>query len=108
MDECVKALEEPSVAVKSDIFICQWVRSQQIVEEVGRHFMNEPSANVDISDLSVQYILRGYEQQFDRWKAQIPPEILRRKCLISKSLWTCDLTKLCLIELQLSFKARPA
>jgi hypothetical protein len=85
MNECIEALERPSIAVKSDLFLCQWVRSQQIAEEVGRHFfMDDPSANVDVSDMSVQYTLQGYEQQFDRWKAQIPPDLLRRKCLITQ------------------------
>lgn len=82
MNECIEALEKPSVGAKSDLFLCQWVRSQQIAEEVGRHFsIDDPSATVDISNLSVQYTLQGYEQQFDRWKAQIPPDfLLRRKC----------------------------
>lgn len=85
MNECIEALERPSIAVKSDLFLCQWVRSQQIAEEVGRHFfMDDPSANVDVSDMSVQYTLQGYEQQFDRWKAQIPPDLLRRKFLITQ------------------------
>jgi hypothetical protein len=82
MNECIEALEKPGVAVTSDLFLCQLVRSQRIAEEAGRHFfMDDPSANVDVSDLSVQYTLRGYEQQFDRWKEQVPPEfLLRRKC----------------------------
>lgn len=85
MNECIEALERPNIAVKSDLFLCQWVRSQQIAEEVGRQFfMDDPSANVNVSDMSVQYILQGYEQQFDRWKAQIPPDLLRRKCLITQ------------------------
>lgn len=90
MNECIEALEKPSVAVKSDLFLCQWVRAKQIAEEVGRHFfMDDPSANVDVSDLSVQYTLRGYEQQFDQWKAQIPPDLLRRKCLIANLYQEC-------------------
>jgi hypothetical protein len=94
MNEYIEALEKPSVAVISDLFLCQWVRSQQIAEEVGQHFfMDDPSANVDISDLSVQYTLRGYEQQFDRWKAQIPPDfLLRRKCGSQDNIKVCSMT----------------
>lgn len=82
MNECIEALEKSSAAVKSDLFICQWARSQQIAEEVGQHFFtSDPSASVDVSDLSVQYTLRVYEQQLDRWKAQVPSDLLlRRKC----------------------------
>jgi hypothetical protein len=80
MNECIEALEKPGVAVKSDLLLCQWVRSQHMAEEVGRHFfMDDPSANVDVSDLSVQYTLQAYEQQFHQWKAQIPSDLLRCK-----------------------------
>jgi hypothetical protein len=82
MNECVEALEKSSAVVKADLFLCQWARSQQIAEEVGPHFFtDDPSANVDVSDLGVQYTLQVYEQQLNRWKAQVPPDLLqRRKC----------------------------
>jgi hypothetical protein len=80
MDVCIEALEKSSTAEKSDLFLCQWARAQHIVEEIGRHFfMDDPSANVDVTDLNVKFILRVFERDFDEWKAQIPPDILRRK-----------------------------
>jgi hypothetical protein len=83
--KCIEALENPSTGEKSDLFLCQWARAQQIVEEVGRHFfMDDSSANIDVSDLNVQFVLRGFEQQFDQWKAHIPPDVLRRKDTIPK------------------------
>lgn len=80
VEECIEALENSSPVLKSDLFLCQWVRSQHIVEEVGRQFFTDDSlGKINVSDLSALYILRGYEQQFDRWKAQIPPDILNRR-----------------------------
>ncbi len=80
MDECIQALETPGIGVNSDLYLCQWARAQRIAEGVGQQFFtDDPSANVDVSDLSVQYIIRGYEQQIDQWKAQIPSDSRRRK-----------------------------
>ena len=85
MGDCIQALEKPDIAVKSDLYLCQWVRAQRIAEELGQSFlMDDPSANIDVSDLSVQYILRGYEQQICQWKTQLSPEISRRKYMIPK------------------------
>jgi hypothetical protein len=85
MGDCIQALEKPDIAVKSDLYLCQWVRAQRIAEEIGQQFfMDDPSANLDVSDLSVQYILRGYEQQICQWKTQLSPDILRRMYMIPK------------------------
>jgi hypothetical protein len=79
IEECIQALECPGTAVKSDLYLCQWVRAQRIAEEVMQQFFVDPSANVEVSDRSVQYILQCYEQQIDQWRGQIPADILRRK-----------------------------
>lgn len=80
MDDCVKALENPREASIHDLFLCQWVRAQHIAEEISQNFfIDDPSANLDVSDLSVRYILRSLEQQFDRFKANIPPQIQASK-----------------------------
>ncbi len=82
MDVCVEALENPNEASKVDLFLCQWAKAQHIAEEIGQHFfMDDPAANLDVSDLSVRYILRGLEQQFDRFKAQIPSHVQPRMSL---------------------------
>lgn len=86
MDECIQALESSTTAVKSDLYLCQWVRAQRIAEEVGQQlFMDDPFANVDTCDRSVQYIIQGYEQQIDQWKAQLSPDILRREYFVANS-----------------------
>jgi hypothetical protein len=80
MDDCVKTVENPSEASVGDLLLCQWVRAQRIAEEISQNFfMDDPSANLDVSDLSVRYILRSLEQQFDRFKANIPPQIRASK-----------------------------
>lgn len=95
MEECIRALENSGSVEKSDLFLCQWVRAQHIVEEVGRQFfMDDPSANIDVSDSNVQFVLRTFEQQFDQWKAQIPPDIIKRKKIILYPVELYDMAKI--------------
>ncbi|RDW73985.1 hypothetical protein BP5796_07427 [Coleophoma crateriformis] len=76
MNECVEVLETSPDALDSDKFLTQWVRSQRIAEEVGTQFsMDDPSANISITDLKVQYALRGFERDLERWSSQVPPNV---------------------------------
>jgi len=80
MDQCISSLENCPNALESDRLLCQWVRGQHIAEQISQSFsMDDPSAKVDASDVMVQYVLRGFEQHLDRWRAQIPVEVQTRK-----------------------------
>jgi hypothetical protein len=80
MADCVEVLENSHDAAPSDKALCQWVRSQHIAEEIGTQFsMDDPVANVSISDAKVQHALRGFERDLEKWSSQIPPEIQSSK-----------------------------
>ncbi|CZT03367.1 related to cercosporin resistance protein [Rhynchosporium graminicola] len=75
MAECIGVLETSSEALPSDKSFCQWIRSQHIAEDIGTQFsMDDPSATVSISDPKVQYALKGFEIELEKWVSQIPPE----------------------------------
>jgi Fungal specific transcription factor domain len=81
MTECVEVLETSPEAAPSDKFLCQWVRSQKIAEEVGTQFsMDDPFATVTISDPKVQYALKGFERDLQLWSDRIPKDIRTREC----------------------------
>lgn len=83
IDHCISSLENCPNALESDKLLCHWVRGQGIAEQIGQNFsMDDPSAEVDASDVKVQYVLRGFEQQLDRWRSQIPVEVQTRKFTI--------------------------
>lgn len=80
MAECVDVLQTSSEALPSDMALCQWVKSQQIAEEVGTQFsMDDPSATISIADPKVQYALKGFERELEKWSSQVPPESASRK-----------------------------
>jgi hypothetical protein len=80
MAECVDVLETSPEALPSDMTLCQWVKSQQIAEEVGTQFsMDDPSATISIADQKVQYALKGFERELEKWSSQVPPQSASRK-----------------------------
>lgn len=80
MDDCVEALENSPEAAPSDKVLCQWVRSQHIAEEIGTQFsMDDPVASVSIADQKVQFALKGFERDLEKWTNQIPADIQSRK-----------------------------
>ncbi|KAI9717933.1 MAG: hypothetical protein M1812_004460 [Candelaria pacifica] len=78
MNECISTLETSPEAYASDRVLCQWVRAQHIAEEIGLQFsMDDSFASCSISDLKVQYALKGFERQMEDWKLQVPPDVQR-------------------------------
>ncbi|ESZ92377.1 hypothetical protein SBOR_7232 [Sclerotinia borealis F-4128] len=76
MAESVDILEHSPEAAPTDRILCQWVRSQRIAEEVGIQFsMDDPGASISIADPKVQYALKGFEQELDKWSSSIPPDV---------------------------------
>jgi hypothetical protein len=54
------------------------VRSQHIAEEIDAQFsMDDPVSTVSIADAKVQYALKGFERDLEKWSNQVPPEIQR-------------------------------
>jgi len=43
--------------------------------------MDDPGATVSIADQKVQYALKGFERELDKWSSQVPPESASRKPL---------------------------
>ena len=82
MDECLEVLETSDAALQTDRILCQFVRLQHIVEEVGHQFsMDDPSATITISDTRVQQALKTFEHQLKEWNAAAS----------SSSAWNCQL-----------------
>ncbi|KAK0126289.1 hypothetical protein ONS95_007900 [Cadophora gregata] len=75
MEDCIDFLETSPDALPSDKGFCHWIRSQHIAEDIGTQFsMDDPSATVNISDPKVQYALKGFEIELEKWASQIPQE----------------------------------
>lgn len=84
MSECVDTLENSVDAAESDKVLCQWARSQHIAEQVGMQFsMDDPFASISISDTQVQFALKGFERDLERWSDQVPADVQRRKLYFS-------------------------
>ncbi|KAI9890115.1 MAG: hypothetical protein M1814_004514 [Vezdaea aestivalis] len=82
-DDCIDVLETSPDALPSDKYLCQWVKLQHVMEEVGTSFsMDDPFATAPISDPKVQYALRGFERQMTDWEAQITPEASHRRSMV--------------------------
>lgn len=80
MAECVERLENSPEAAPSDRSLCEWVRGQHIAEDVGEQFsMDDPVASVSISDPKVQYALKGFERDLEKWGSHLSSESYSRK-----------------------------
>ena len=89
MADCVEVLENSPEAALSDKILCQWVRSQHIAEEVGTQFsMDDPVATISIADSKVQYALKGFERDLEKWTNGIPADVQSRKLKGSYSMET--------------------
>jgi hypothetical protein len=80
MMDCLEFLENSPEAAATDRALCNWVRSQHIGEEIGTQFsMDDPTASVSIADSKVQYALKGFERDLEKWSSQVPTEAQSRK-----------------------------
>jgi hypothetical protein len=86
MEDCVEILETSPDAAPTDRALCSWVRVQHIAEEIGITFkMDDPTAKVTIADATVQYALKGFENNLKQWSSQVPLEAQSRKSQSRKS-----------------------
>ncbi|TVY86493.1 Transcriptional regulator [Lachnellula willkommii] len=75
MDNCLEFFETSPDTLASDKLLCEWVRNQHIAEEVGAQFaMDDPTAVVSITDSKVQFALKGFERDLEKWHSHIPDE----------------------------------
>ncbi|TQS38496.1 hypothetical protein Golomagni_00995 [Golovinomyces magnicellulatus] len=75
--DCVDLLENSPLALPSDKILCQWVKSQHIAEEIGMQFsMDDPIASVNFADSQVQYSLKGFERDLEKWRVESKPETM--------------------------------
>jgi hypothetical protein len=80
MEDCVNILETSPDAAPTDRALCNWVRVQYIAEQIGVAFeMDDPTAKVTIADSKVQYAIKGFENNLEKWSGQVPPEARSRK-----------------------------
>jgi hypothetical protein len=80
MDNCLEFFDTSPDTTSSDKLLCEWVRNQHIAEEVGAQFaMDDPTAVVNIADSKVQFALKGFERDLEKWNSHIPDEARSRK-----------------------------
>ena len=81
MDECVEMLENSPNAYPSDKALIQWIKLQHIAEDVAFQFsMDDPTANVALSDAKMQYALKGFQGQLDDWRREMTDGYQSGKC----------------------------
>jgi hypothetical protein len=80
MDNCLEFFETSPEAAPSDRILCDWVRNQHIAEEIGTQFsMDDPTATVNIADSKVQFAMKGFERDLEKWSSHVPEESRPRK-----------------------------
>lgn len=78
--ECVEMLETSPLAMHSDKTLCQWVKSQRIMELIGTQFdMHDDHISVNIGDPNVQSAVEGFESMLEKWSAEVPKDVMSRK-----------------------------
>ncbi|KAI0868555.1 hypothetical protein GGS24DRAFT_206970 [Hypoxylon argillaceum] len=87
MTECMDILESSPEAAPSDRYLCHLVWTHRLAEEVGIQFsMDDPSIFVDITAYKVQYALRGFERDLQKYSKNIPKEDKQPSLLLSFSV----------------------
>ena len=80
MDECIEVLQSSAAVLPSDRVLCQHAKLQHINEEIGVQFsMDDPSANINISDSRVQHALKNFERELGDWSNSVP-----------NTVWSCE------------------
>ncbi|KAM0564106.1 hypothetical protein ACHAPJ_000315 [Fusarium lateritium] len=84
MDESLHLLQSSPDAAPTDAYFCHLVWTHHLSEEVGVQFaLDDPTADVSITDARTQYTLKGLEQDLKRYKENVPPDLLQPTLLIS-------------------------
>ena len=71
--ECLEYLSNSTLAHPSDPIFCHWARLTAITEEIVTSFSYDLSGTLaDLSEIRVQFLLKGFEQRLEKWKEEIP------------------------------------
>lgn len=80
MTECMDILESSPDAAPSDKYLCHLVWTHRLAEEVGIQFsMDDPTTFVNVAEPKVQYALRGFERDLEKYSNSIPKAQKQRK-----------------------------
>ncbi|KAI0139684.1 hypothetical protein BJ166DRAFT_489392 [Pestalotiopsis sp. NC0098] len=84
MTECMDILESSPEAAPSDKYLCHLVWTHRLAEEVGIQFsMDDPNTFVNIAEPKVQYALRGFERDLEKYSDSIPKTEKQPSLLLS-------------------------
>jgi hypothetical protein len=87
MTECIDVLESSPESASSDKYLCHLVWTHRLAEEVGIQFsMDDPSTFVNISEPKVQYALRGFERDLEKYSDSIPKAEKQRTSYLNSVL----------------------
>lgn len=80
MAESLKILQSSPDAAPTDAYFCHLVWTHRLSEEVGVQFgLDDPTANVSITDPKIQYTLKGLERDLKDYQAAVPPDLQQCK-----------------------------
>ncbi|KAJ3499973.1 hypothetical protein NM208_g17250 [Fusarium decemcellulare] len=87
MAESVRILQSSPDAAPTDAYFCHLVWTHRLSEEVGIQFaLDDPTANISITDPRTQYTLKGLEQDLKEYSESIPPDMLQSTLKMSFSV----------------------
>lgn len=91
IDECLHELETSEDALPSDKTLCQWVKLQRLADDLGTQMSTDDISHAGISDLKIQYALKGFERQISDWNKQKPADVTSRKIFsLQGLLFSCS------------------
>ncbi|KAH8675920.1 hypothetical protein BX600DRAFT_508112 [Xylariales sp. PMI_506] len=84
LSECMDVLQTSPEAAPSDKYLCHLVWTHHLAEEVGIQFsMDDPSVWVNVAEPKVQYALRGFERDLEKYSDSIPASEKRSSLRLS-------------------------
>ncbi|KAI0125820.1 hypothetical protein BJ170DRAFT_656840 [Xylariales sp. AK1849] len=84
MTECMDILESSPEAAATDKYLCHLVWTHRLAEEVGIQFsLDDPSTTVNVAEPKVQYALRGFERDLNKYSDSIPKSDKKASLLLS-------------------------
>jgi hypothetical protein len=87
LDKSIEVLRTSPEAAPSDPYLCHLVLTHKLAEDIGVQFKIADSySTIDANDSMVYVHLRGFEWDFERYQADVAPEIMRRKSSHSPGL----------------------
>jgi hypothetical protein len=79
MTECMDILESSPEAAPTDRYLCHLVWMHRLAEDVGIQFsMDDPTATINLADARIQYALRGFERDLEKYSGSISADMQRR------------------------------